>query len=312
MYVRLVFKRPTVLRRAQNSFSVYLYGIPTFTREVTTMDTTRLSRRRLLQGSGSLALFGLAGCGAPAGQSTDEPAGGDGQSDDHAGHGESEHGHNQVSEPKATREVLVNTARNGDNTEYHFDPHVTWVEVGGTVKWTLESGTHTATAYHPGNDQPRLVPEGTEAWDSGMLSEEGETYEHAFDTEGVYHYYCVPHETFGMLATVIVGEPDLEDQAALQSVPEDKPEEVRSKLQELNEMCHSILDGHHEGEETEDGHDEEGGHQQEEGHHEAETTEHGHEEDNHEEEEEDNHEAETTEHGHEEEENHDAETTTTS
>lgn len=236
------------------------------------MTTTRLTRRQILQGSGSLAFFGLAGCGAPTRQPTDDSSGGNVQNEDHPGHGDSAHGHDQVSAPKARREVLVNTARNGDNTEYHFDPHVTWVDVGGTVEWMLESGTHTATAYHPGNDQPRLVPEGTEAWDSGMLSNEGETFEHTFETEGVYHYYCQPHETFGMLATVIVGEPDLDEQAALQSVPEDKPEEVRGKLEELNEMCHSILDGHHDEETAEHGHEEDE-------HHDEETTEHGHEED---------------------------------
>ncbi|WP_315910249.1 cupredoxin domain-containing protein [Halapricum hydrolyticum] len=247
------------------------------------METNRLTRRRVLQGSGSLTLLGLAGCDAPTGQPTDEPAGGEGHSDDHAGHGDSPHGHEQVGEPKATREVLVNTARNGDNTEYHFDPHVTWVDVGGTVTWTLESGSHTATAYHPGNDQPRLVPEGTDAWDSEMLSEEGETFEHTFETEGVYHYYCEPHETFGMLATVIVGDPDLDEQTALQRVPEEKPEEVRGKLEELNEICHSILDGPHE----------------------EETTEHGDEEQEH-------HETETAEHGDEEEKHHSSQTTTTS
>ncbi len=242
--------------------------------------TTQLTRRRILEGSGSLVLLGLAGCSAPTGQQTDAPAGGEDHSDDHAGHGESEHGHDRVSEPKATREVLVNTARNDGNTEYHFDPHVTWVDVGGTVTWTLESGSHTATAYHPGNDQPQLVPEGTEAWDSGMLSEEGETFEHTFETEGVYHYYCVPHESFGMLATVIVGEPDLVGQAALQSVPEDKPEEVRGKLEELNEMCHSILDSH-EKETSEHGHEEEDGHHEEDGLHQTQTTEDGHEEEHH-------------------------------
>ncbi|WP_302081300.1 cupredoxin domain-containing protein [Salinibaculum rarum] len=249
------------------------------------MSEHRLTRRGLLAGTAGLAVAGLAGCtGAPE-ASNDQNSG-----DDQAGHGDEAHGHDTVSEPKASREVAVNTARNGDSTEYHFDPHVTWVEPGGTVTWRLESGSHTATAYHPGNDQPQLVPDGTEAWDSGMLSEEGETFEHTFENEGVYHYLCTPHETFGMMATVIVGEPHVEDQRALQTIPEDKPEEVRGKLKELNTMVRDIVGGGHEedgGHEDDGGHDEststeEGGHEEDGGHDESTSTEEGgHEEETH-------------------------------
>ena len=239
------------------------------------MNHPRLTRRQLLEGTAGLSVAGLAGCvGAPnsSGQQTtrathtvDEQSGGD----DQPGHGEEAHGHDLVSEPQASREVVLNTARVEGSTEYHFDPHVTWVEVGGTVTWHLESGTHTATAYHPGNDQPRLVPEGTDAWDSGIMSEEGETFEHTFETEGVYHYLCTPHESFGMLATVIVGKPHLEDQRALQMMPDNKPEEVHGKLDELNTMVREVMgEGHHEdGTATDDGH-----HEEEDGHHEDGTT----------------------------------------
>jgi plastocyanin len=249
------------------------------------MSNTERTRRRVLQGSASATLVGLAGCtslagtGGSGGTPTSTEGGGD-----HPGHAETEHGHDTVTEPKATREVLVNTARGENTTEYHFKPHVTWVTVGGTVTWTLESGTHTATAYHPDNDAPQLVPDGTEAWDSGTLSQEGATYEHTFDTEGVYHYLCKPHEQFGMLATVIVGEPHPDDQVALQMVPSDKPEEVQAKLEELNEMVRSVLgDGHHEGTETGDHHGdsttESGDHHDEDDHHDDTTTESGHHED---------------------------------
>jgi len=233
----------------------------------------------LLEGTAGLAVAGLAGCvGAPTGsgqQAAGEPHTEDGHSeeDDQPGHGQEAHGHDLMSEPKSSPEVAVDTVRSGGSTEYHFDPHVTWVEPGGTVTWRLESGTHTATAYHPGNDQPRLVPEGTEAWDSGTMSEEGETFEHTFETEGVYHYLCTPHEQFGMMATVIVGEPHLEDQRALRTMPENKPEEVHGKLEELNGMVQEMMgeDHHGEGTGTEDGHHEEGttteaGHHEDDGH----------------------------------------------
>jgi plastocyanin len=251
------------------------------------MSNSVLTRRRLLEGTAGLAAIGLAGCtaspGGSGGQGTDDPATGDDHSDgdDHPGHGDESHGHDMVSEPKASREVAINTARSGDSTEYHFAPHVTWVEVGGTVTWRLESGTHTATAYHDGNDQPHLVPEGTTAWDSGTMSEEGATFEHTFETEGVYHYLCTPHEQFGMIATVVVGEPHLDDQPALGSMPADKPEEVHGKLEELNGMVHDMMgDGHHDdGTHTDDGHDD--GTHTDDGHDDGTHTEDGHDDGTH-------------------------------
>ncbi|MFB6360946.1 MAG: plastocyanin/azurin family copper-binding protein, partial [Halobacteriales archaeon] len=211
------------------------------------------TRRDVLQTTAGALVLGLAGCiGTPVGASEETTTSHhDEGGEEPAGHGEGEHAHDRVSEPKQSREVLVNTARNAGTDAYHFKPHVTWVSVGGTVTWKLESGTHTATAYHPENDEPQLVPEGTEAWDSGTLSEEGETYSHTFDTEGVYHYFCRPHEQFGMLGTVIVGKPHADEQIALGTMPENKPEEVHGKLKTLNEMVRSILGGGHHEEETE-------------------------------------------------------------
>jgi hypothetical protein len=100
------------------------------------------------------------------------------------------------------------------------------------------------------------------------------------------------------MATVIVGEPHLEDQRALQMMPDGKPEEVHGKLEELNTMVQEIMgEGHHEeSTSTEDGH-----HEEDDGHHEEETTT----EDGHHEEEGGHHEEETTtEDGHHEEETH--------
>lgn len=165
-----------------------------------------------------------------------------GHDDEAVGHSDEEHGHGSIGDPTGTADVAVNTTEDG---EAHFNPHVTRVEERGTVTWVLESGSHTATAYHPGNDEPRLVPEETDAWDSGLLADEGETFEHTFGAPGVYHYYCVPHEAGGMIGSVIVGEPDAHGQPALAEPPADKPERVREKLAELNEMCSEALgDGH--------------------------------------------------------------------
>ena len=208
------------------------------------------TRRRVVQLSGAAAAVGLAGCsgvstGGDGAESETADASGDNHDEEEGGHddGHGDDGHETVGEPTATAEVGVNTA---DDGEAHFGPHVTRVEAEGTVTWVLESGSHTATAYRPDNGQPRLVPDGTEPWDSGMLSEEGETFEHTFETEGVYHYYCAPHETGGMIGSVIVGEPDAHEQPALDDPPEDKPQAVREKIAELNQMCNEVLTHGHD------------------------------------------------------------------
>ncbi|WP_419181068.1 plastocyanin/azurin family copper-binding protein [Haloarcula rara] len=203
----------------------------------------------------SVAVVGLAGCSG--GGSTDNPEGGDttatptedhhDATDTESGHHEEEgdhddggHGHDEeIGDPTDTAEVAMLTADDGQ----HFEPHVVRVNIGGTVTFVNESGSHSTAAYHPDNDQPQLVPDGAQAWDSGLLSETGATFEHTFETEGVYHYYCAPHEALGMIGSVIVGEPDAHGQPALEDPPADKPDSVREKISELNEMCNDAL-GH--------------------------------------------------------------------
>lgn len=223
------------------------------------------TRRRFIAGltAGTLAV-GLAGC-TSLGQSTDgnedgsedEHDDGDHEGDDHENgtddhneedghdeegdHGGDDHGHDTVGEMTPTAEVAVNTS----NGETHFNPHVSRVETGGSVTWILESGAHTATAYHPDNGEPQLVPDGSEAWDSGVLSDVGEEFEHTFETEGVYHYFCDPHESSGMIGSVIVGEPDPHDQPALEDPPADKPATVRHKIEDLNTLCNGALGHQH-------------------------------------------------------------------
>ena len=201
----------------------------------------------MLQLTGGTAVVGLAGCtgtqnndgGATNGTPT-ESGHDDGGTE--TGHGDDEDGHDEaVGAPSDAAEVSMITEDGG----YHFEPHVVRVNAGGTVTWHNESGSHSTTAYHPDNDQPQLVPDGAAAWDSGILSEQGATFEHTFETEGVYHYYCTPHESLGMIGSVIVGEPDPHEQVALEEPPADKPDRVREKLEELNGMIRTALGDDH-------------------------------------------------------------------
>ena len=97
-----------------------------------------------------------------------------------------------------------------------FVPRQFEVEVGGTVTWrNTSSRPHTVTAYDD------LIPEDAEYFASGGYESEqaardgyngglggaiytDETYEHAFEVAGTYHYVCVPHERQGMVGSVVV------------------------------------------------------------------------------------------------------------
>lgn len=81
----------------------------------------------------------------------------------------------------------------------YFDPIGLHVERGTTVRFEIEAGSHSATAY---SDR---IPDGAEAFDSGTISEG--SFEHSFETPGTYDYYCIPHESVGMVGRIVVGEP---------------------------------------------------------------------------------------------------------
>ena len=89
-----------------------------------------------------------------------------------------------------------------------FDPVGVWVPPGTSVRWTVSANVHTATAYHPSNGGRSLrIPEGAEPWDSGYLVNPGDDFTVTLMTEGVYDYFCRPHEAGGMVGRIVVGEP---------------------------------------------------------------------------------------------------------
>lgn len=95
-----------------------------------------------------------------------------------------------------------------------FAPEEVTVAPGTTVVWeNVGQVGHSVTAYE---DE---IPEEAEFFASGDLESEeaarsaypaegdvagGESYEHTFDVEGTYEYFCIPHESVGMLGTVVV------------------------------------------------------------------------------------------------------------
>ncbi|MFW6074398.1 MAG: cupredoxin domain-containing protein [Chloroflexota bacterium] len=87
-----------------------------------------------------------------------------------------------------------------------FDPAQLSINVGDTVVWeNVGEAPHTATCDPDLAMDPASVnlPEGAAPWDTGMLNG-GESGSHTFDTPGEYTYFCIPHETIGMIASISV------------------------------------------------------------------------------------------------------------
>jgi plastocyanin len=99
-----------------------------------------------------------------------------------------------------------------------FRPEVLEVPPGTTVTWKNTSGTgHTVTAYDDG------IPEDAEYFASGDFENQdaangawrngsggaiysGATYEHTFEVQGAYRYYCIPHLQTNMVGEIVVDE----------------------------------------------------------------------------------------------------------
>ncbi|MFC4542675.1 plastocyanin/azurin family copper-binding protein [Halosolutus amylolyticus] len=198
------------------------------------------SRRRVLGVASGTIVGGLAGCltdndGPETDTSQDGSTDGSSdESDDRSGEEDTQSGEESDHESTSASGSEVTMVTNDSGT--HFEPHVVRIEPGETVSWVLERGSHTTTAYAPTNDRPRRIPDDADAWDSGTLTEAGATFEHTFETAGVYDYFCSPHENGGMLGSVVVGDPHLDDQPGMAAPQSELPDGSHEKIRGLNEQ----------------------------------------------------------------------------
>lgn len=92
--------------------------------------------------------------------------------------------------------ITVEVGVTGNGGSFAFGPPAVHVDNGTEVlfKWTGEGGGHT------------VVSEGDGPLDSGdAVAELGVNYEYTFETDGIYNYYCAPHEALGMRGSIVVG-----------------------------------------------------------------------------------------------------------
>ncbi|MGA8206449.1 MAG: plastocyanin/azurin family copper-binding protein [Candidatus Dormiibacterota bacterium] len=92
------------------------------------------------------------------------------------------------------------------NSAFRFVPATACLRLNGTVTWinTTTDLDHTTT------DEPSLaaspsdasIPAGGHGWDLALPA--GHSAHLTFRVAGVYHYFCIVHETLGMLGVVVV------------------------------------------------------------------------------------------------------------
>ncbi|WP_157533043.1 plastocyanin/azurin family copper-binding protein [Haloferax profundi] len=92
-----------------------------------------------------------------------------------------------------------------ETTAFHFQPAGLAVEPGDVVLFSAETPDHAFAAYHPRHGRQNLVPDGVGPISSPLVPVGG-YWLYQFETEGVYDAYCPPHEPFGMVMRVVVGD----------------------------------------------------------------------------------------------------------
>ena len=82
-----------------------------------------------------------------------------------------------------------------------FEPAVIKIQKGDTVTWSGD-------AMHNSASIKEMLPKGAASWEGKLTKEAGEvSISVKFETEGVYGYKCTPHEMFGMVGLIVVGDP---------------------------------------------------------------------------------------------------------
>jgi halocyanin-like protein len=93
--------------------------------------------------------------------------------------------------------VEIEVGAQGNGGTFAYAPPAVRVSPGTTVTFDWTSNTHNVLI----EDQPDGA-----GWEGHEpIENTGFTYEHTFETPGVYTYYCEPHLSLGMKGAVVVG-----------------------------------------------------------------------------------------------------------
>ncbi len=97
--------------------------------------------------------------------------------------------------------ATIEVGAEGNGGPFAFAPPAVRIDPGTTVTFDWVSDTHNIVVEEQ--------PDGA-GWEGhGPIENTGFTYEHTFETEGVYKYYCDPHLPLGMKAAIVVGDAEI-------------------------------------------------------------------------------------------------------
>jgi halocyanin-like protein len=158
-----------------------------------------MNRREFLRTAGGAA-GATATAGAASGTAAATEAGGD---EGGGGGGEPDLGGylddvgnfgGSVEDATGQDQVTVAVGAEGNGGALAFGPAAIHVDNGATVvwEWTGEGGSHNVVSEDG-------------AFESDLAGEEGVTFEHTFEEDDVYNYFCQPHKSAGMKGSVVVG-----------------------------------------------------------------------------------------------------------
>jgi plastocyanin len=89
---------------------------------------------------------------------------------------------------------------------FHFDPMGKHIDVGDIIRFDFHSPDHNVVPYHLGHGRQQRVPDGEVPFSSPMINPGG-FWLYEFNHAGTYDLYCAPHQTFGMVMRLVVGDP---------------------------------------------------------------------------------------------------------
>lgn len=90
----------------------------------------------------------------------------------------------------------------GTMNDARYVPDRLTVQTGDVVRFDVQEGIHTVTAYHPDNRRDLGIPGEADSFDSGPLAA-GDTWFLTVNVKGVYNYFCIPHESMGHTGQII-------------------------------------------------------------------------------------------------------------
>lgn len=108
----------------------------------------------------------------------------------------------EQSDPEVIRPDTVTVKVLGTGTDSRFEPQLVHVKPGDVIRFDIEEGMHTVTAYHPDNRRELRIPKDAASFDSGILTA-GESWSLTITHIGEYNYFCMPHERLGHVGKII-------------------------------------------------------------------------------------------------------------